>query len=401
MAVKRILIRGRYPDSRRAVDIEVRDGLVHTVRKPGRTTPDIGDDDMILAPPLFDIQVNGAAGVDLQAPDLSVDHVKTLSDSLLRYGVLRWIPTLVTDAPEALAQRCRVLARAMDDAGTGRHIPGIHLEGPHISAEDGTRGAHPRAHVCPPDLQLFNRLNRAAAGRIVYVTLAPEARGAARFIRSVCSKGVVVGLGHHEAQEKRITAAVDAGARLCTHLGNGMAPMIHRHRNALWPQLAEDRLYASVIADLEHVPPAMLRVVARAKGAERLILVSDSVFLAGMKPGRYTMFGSEVELKRSGRVCLAGTELLAGSSLMLLDGVWNLYRHTDLSLGQAFTAASTNPARLLGMAETAWPPAPGRPAQLLVCRAMPDREASTHLQLEAVLSGNEIREGLSAKRKNS
>ena len=153
----------------------------------------------------------------------------------------------------------------------------------------------------------------------------------------------------------QIDAAVKAGATLCTHLGNGMAPQIHRHHNALWPQLADDRLYASFIADLEHIPPQALRVFARAKGPQRTILTSDSVFLSGMKPGKYDMFGTAVEMKRSGRVCLAGTELLAGSSLMLLQGVWNMYQNTDLTLKEAFASATTIPKTLFNMPTTNWP----------------------------------------------
>lgn len=387
MSASSVLIRGRFPDTPRVVDVTVKQGRIASVRAPGAASPDWGDEDALLAPPLFDIQVNGAAGIDLQALDLSVAHVAALNDHLLSRGVSRWIPTLVTDAPDALEYRCRVLARAMTDPSLGRHIPGIHLEGPHIAEADGPRGAHPRDHVRPPDLRLFNRLYRAADNKIAYVTVAPEARHVARYIRALRARGVVVALGHHAGTARHIAAAVDAGARLCTHLGNGMAPMIHRHHNALWPQLADDRLCASIIADLEHVPPPMLRVMARAKGPSRLVLVSDSVFLAGLKPGRYEIFGAQVELKRSGRVCLAGTELLAGSSLMLLDGVWNLHRNTELSLAEAFDAATRNPARLLNVSLPAWPPRPGQPAALLVCRETTQRGGASRLAIETLLPG--------------
>ncbi len=380
-----MLIRGAFPDSAQIMDVVFANGRVRAVRRKGKSTPDVGDDDALLAPPLFDIQINGAGGIDLQRADLTVAHVAALNAWLVSRGVLRWIPTLVTDAPDALEHRCRILAAAMAAPALARHIPGIHLEGPHIAEADGPRGAHPRAHVLPPDLRLFNRLYKAAEGNIAYVTLAPETRGALKFMRALRGRGVMVALGHHAASEKQIAAAIAAGARLSTHLGNGMAPMVHRHHNALWPQLADDRLYASLIADLEHVPPAMLRVVARAKGVERLVLVSDSVFLAGMKPGRYEMFGAAVEMKRSGRVCLAGTELLAGSSLTLLNGVWNLHRNTDVSLAEAFNAASSNPARLLNMALPPWPPKPGQSAELLVCRQTGGQSRTSRLAVEAVL----------------
>lgn len=366
MMARSLLIRGCFPGATEAVDLDIRDGRLHAVLRAGNRTPDLGDGSALLAPGLFDIQVNGAWGLDVQSETLSPELLHTLDARLNACGVMHWMPTLVTDSAEALEHKCHILGGALQDALLARHIPGIHLEGPHISPEDGPRGAHPAAHVCPPDLKLFNRFQRAAGGRIRYVTLAPELPGALPFIRALVAQGVVAALGHHAADAGQIRAAADAGARLCTHLGNGMASKIHRHQNPLWPQLADDRLYASVIADLEHVPPEMLQVMLRAKGVRRIVLVSDSVSLTGMKPGRYTMFGAEVEMKRSGRVCLAGTDLLAGSSLTLPEAVRNMARVTEMTLARAFGAASWTPARLMGVRMPPWPPRPGRPAEFVL-----------------------------------
>ena len=364
-----MLVRGTYPCARKAVDIDIRQGRVHGIYPAGVGAADAGDTDALIAPGLFDIQVNGARGIDMGAPDLSVDKVHALNAYLQSRGVFRWVPTLVTDSADALEHKCGVLGEALQDKDLARHIPGIHLEGPHIAPQDGPRGAHPAAHVCPPDLKLFTRLQRAAGGRILYATVAPELPGALSFIRALVSRGVVVALGHHGAGPKEIHAAADAGARLCTHLGNGMSSMIHRHQNPLWPQLSEGRLQASVIADLQHVPPDLLNVIFRVKGPRGIILVSDSVLLAGMKPGHYSLFGGEVEMKRNGRICLAGTDLLAGSSLLLPEAVFNMARVTDMSLAAAFAAATRNPARLLGVSLLSWPPRPGRPAEFVLYRA--------------------------------
>jgi N-acetylglucosamine-6-phosphate deacetylase len=141
---------------------------------------------------------------------------------------------------------------------------------------------------------------------------------------------------------------------------------MHRHYNPLWPQLAEDRLTASLIADLHHLPPPVLKTFVRAKGPERILLVSDCTRLAGLKPGKYFEFGAEVELKANGRLCLSGTDLLAGSALKLIDGVINAWQHTDLDLAQAFACASTLPARFFGVKPPAWPPRAGRKANLLL-----------------------------------
>jgi len=360
------MVRGRLGGAETVVDLDLRNGRIHAVLPAGGRTPDMGDADALLAPGLFDIQVNGAWGLDVQAEDLSAETLYALNKRLNGRGVLRWMPTLVTDSVDALEHKCRIVGEALKDAALARHIPGIHLEGPHISPEDGPRGAHPAKYVCPPDIKIFNRLQRAAGGCIRYVTVAPELPGAVPFIRTLAATGVVVALGHHAAEASHIRAAADAGARLCTHLGNGMASKIHRHQNPLWPQLADDRLYASVIADLQHLPPEMLQVMVRAKGAKRIILVSDSVLLTGMKPGHYTMFGADVEMKRGGRVCLAGTDLLAGSSLILPEAVMNMASVTEMTLARALASASRLPARLMGVRMPSWPPRPGRPAEFVL-----------------------------------
>ncbi len=366
MSTSAFMVRGRLAGAETAVDLDLRNGRIHAVLPAGGRTPDMGDADALLAPGLFDIQVNGAWGLDVQAEDLSAETLYALNKRLNGRGVLRWMPTLVTDSVDALEHKCRIVGEALKDAALARHIPGIHLEGPHISPEDGPRGAHPAKYVCPPDIKIFNRLQRAAGGRIRYVTVAPELPGAVPFIRALAATGVVVALGHHAAEASHIRAAADAGARLCTHLGNGMASKIHRHQNPLWPQLADDRLYASVIADLQHLPPEMLQVMMRAKGAKRIILVSDSVLLTGMKPGHYTMFGADVEMKRGGRVCLAGTDLLAGSSLILPEAVMNMASVTEMTLARALASASRLPARLMGVRMPSWPPRPGRPAEFVL-----------------------------------
>jgi N-acetylglucosamine-6-phosphate deacetylase len=361
-----IHLRGTYPGAAHPCDLEIRGGMVTRMTRAGKAAVDFGSREVILAPPLFDAQVNGVCGIGLQGAEVRPEDFRLITTHLARQGVARWIPTLVTGPLDALEHGCRVLAEALHDPVVARAVPGAHLEGPWISPEDGPRGAHPRLHVRPPDLREFDRLQKAASGQVLYVTLAPELPGALPFIRGLAKRGVLVSLGHHAAPSEVIAAAVKAGARLCTHLGNGAASLMHRHYNPLWPQLAEDRLTASLIADLHHLPPPVLKTFVRAKGPERILLVSDCTRLAGLKPGKYFEFGAEVELKANGRLCLSGTDLLAGSALKLIDGVINAWQHTDLDLAQAFACASTLPARFFGVKPPAWPPRAGRKANLLL-----------------------------------
>ena len=228
-----------------------------------------------------------------------------------------------------------------------RCVVGIHLEGPAISGLDGYRGAHPLDAVRDPDWGEFQELQEASGGRIVLVTLAPERSGAIDFIRKATAEGVAIALGHTAADGATIRAAVAAGARMSTHLGNGIASPIARHPNPIWEQAAHDGLDASLIADGHHLDPATLRVLVRAKTPDRVILVSDASPLAGLPPGRY----GDWAVDPSGKIVVAGTPYLAGSNQGIETGLDTLLRETDLSVEQALATVTRGPARVLGCGE--------------------------------------------------
>ncbi|HOZ45652.1 MAG TPA: amidohydrolase family protein [Candidatus Hydrogenedentes bacterium] len=342
-------IRGTLVGQQRLSDVIVEDGEVVAIKRAGKSKPDIGSQHAVIAPTLFDTQVNGVKGIDLQADDVKPEDVRAVTDILAGWGVSHWVPTLVTGALKTMERNARVIAEALEDPVVRYAVPGVHLEGPYISPVDGPRGAHPKRYVRKPDLREFDRIMKAVDGKILYTTIAPEIDGAVPYIKGLVKRGVVASLGHHGAAADDIRRAVDAGARYCTHLGNGLASMIHRHQNPLWPQLADDRLSAGLIPDLHHLPAETLKTFIRAKGPERVVLTSDCVHVALLKPGLYELARAPVEVLPTGRVCLRGTDLLAGSSLMLLQGVVNAARVTDLSLEQAFACASTNPTKLFGV----------------------------------------------------
>ncbi|MBY0233250.1 MAG: amidohydrolase family protein, partial [Gemmataceae bacterium] len=234
--------------------------------------------------------------------------------------------------------------------------------------------AHPREHVRPPDLDAFLRLQDAAGGLIRLVTLAPEWPGAPAFIGELARRGLVVALGHTAASADAIRRAVDAGARLSTHLGNGCAAMLPRHDNPLWAQLAEDRLLASVIADGHHLPADVLECVLRCKTPARTILTCDASSLAGMPPGLYPMWGKQIEVRPGGRVGVPGTPYLAGSGVFLDACVAHL-ASLGWSLPDCLDMASAHPRALLGLPggslET------GQPADLVLFHEAPFRVVGT------------------------
>ena len=211
------------------------------------------------------------------------------------------------------------------------------------------RTAHPQQHCRPPDWQEFERLQEAAGGRIRLVTLSPEYDKAPAFIARAVRSGVVVSIGHMSATSAQIRAAVDAGAALSTHLGNGAERMLRRHPNYLWDQLAEDRLTASLIIDGHHLPSEVVQTFVRAKTPARCIIVSDLSGLAGLPPGEYDTSLCRLKILADGRLVLAGQDqLLAGASAPIGVGVANAMRFAGVALATAVDMASSQPARLIG-----------------------------------------------------
>jgi N-acetylglucosamine-6-phosphate deacetylase len=268
----------------------------------------------------------------------------------------------------------RNLAAARESLPEGPAIAGFHVEGPHISPEDGPRGAHPRPWVRPPDLDEFFRWQDAAQGHIRIVTLSPEWPEAIPYIERITAEGVVASIGHTQAGAAQIAAAVSAGATLSTHLGNGAHPLLRRHPNYIWEQLAEDRLMAGFIVDGIHLGSAFLKSAIRAKSVDRSVLVTDAATPAGAAPGRYLLAGQPVDLTPDGRVVLAGTDRLAGSALHMHRGVQNLMRLAGLSLAEAIRMATINPARAGKIPARAQGLVPGAPADIVQFRLTPSQE---------------------------
>ncbi len=303
-----------------------------------------------IAPALFDLQINGCDGHSFNSERLTIDTVRHVVGVCRRHGIGALCPTLVTNAFEALAHGMCTLRQARErDAELAAAIPAIHLEGPYISPEDGPRGAHPKQHVRPPSWDEFRRLQDAAAGLIRLVTLAPEVEGAIPFIERLVASGVVVSLGHTAADRDTIRAAIRAGARLSTHLGNGSHAILPRHENYIWEQLAADELWASLICDGHHLPPSVVRCMVRVKTPARTILTCDAGSLAGLPPGRYREWDQDFEVTAEGKIVVAGTKYLAGSWAFTDLCVGNVIRFAGVSLRDAVDMASARPRELLDL----------------------------------------------------
>lgn len=343
-------IAGRLYDTGEAVTLSVAGGRI-AASHSGAAGADLGGPDVWLSPGFWDLQLNGYGGHDFNGGfwggNASAD-LQPLFDRVAASGTVLLCPTVTTNSAEHIQDCLSRLSRALDaDPSLAARAPGLHLEGPYLAAEDGPRGAHPLEHVRDPDWDEFRRFQDAAGGRIRICTLAPEREGALPFIEKLAASGVVPALGHTGASPEQIRDAVRAGARMSTHLGNGSHGLIPRHPNYIWEQLAHDGLCAGVIADGHHVPPSVVKCFVRAKGPDRLALVSDAVALGGLPPGVYN--GGRHEVLPSGKITLAGTPYLAGAGHLLDVCVANALRFSDLTLAQACRCAATVPARLLGL----------------------------------------------------
>jgi len=379
-------LRARHYATGEPIDVVTAAGRITTVAAPADAAPDRVAD--WIAPALFDLQINGCDGHSFNSDRLTADSVRHVVAVCRRHGLGAFCPTLVTNAFPALAHGLATLNRACEaDPDVGRSLPGIHLEGPYISAEDGPRGAHPKEHVRPPDWDEFRRLQDAAGGRIRLVTLAPEHDGALPFIERLTTAGVVVALGHTAASPERLHDAVRAGARLSTHLGNGAHAVLPRHPNYIWEQLADDGLWASLICDGHHLPPSVVRCLVRVKTPARTILTCDASSLAGLPPGRYCEWGQDFDIDPAGKVVVAGTTFLAGSWAFTDRCVGNVIRFAGVSLADAVDMASARPRELLGL-----PPRrleAGQPAELVLF----DWHDGGDFRVRATILGDDVIDG--------
>lgn len=364
-------VRGRVGAEPAAVDILVSEGRIERVEAASRgTRPEVGSDESLVAEAFFDIQVNGFAGIDFNRPTLSAEALRRAMLAMRRTGVARFLPTVITASLPSMEGTLQAIARARDeDPDLAYAIPGIHLEGPFLAPDDGPRGAHPAAWILDPDWDVFRRLQDAGRGLIRLVTVAPERPGAIGLTWQLRQAGMVVGIGHTDATDKDIDQAVEAGAWISTHLGNGAHALLPRHRNYIQKQLATDALMASLICDGHHLPDYVVKNMLRCKGPDRVVLITDAMAAAAAQPGTYRLGEVLAEVGPDGYVRLPGTPYLAGSALTMDRAVENCARFAGLTIPEAARMASRHPRQLFdGLGKGI---APGEPADLLVLRSGP------------------------------
>lgn len=329
------------------VRIEIIDGIIGSISEIKEYK-----DNLYLAPGLIDNQINGYANVDFSGDFLTQEGFIEATNAIRKDGVTSFLPTLITNSHENLLRNFTILSEALKNCQyLGYSVPGFHLEGPYLSSEEGFRGCHPVQHLRKPSVTEFSEYQSAASGKIIQITIAPELEGAMDLIKKCSGEGLIVAIGHTNASSEQIRQAVENGASISTHLGNGCANLIHRHKNPIWPQLSDDRLTPSIIADGHHLLPEEINVFYKVKGPGNIILTSDVIYLAGMTAGKYRFLGSDVILTEEGMLLNADQNCLAGASFPLIKGVENILRYTCCTLAEAINLASYNVARIYNLTD--------------------------------------------------
>jgi N-acetylglucosamine-6-phosphate deacetylase len=363
-----MVLEGAYAGKEESVSLKIEGERIAEVRTLPH--PPGGRRDLpYISPGFLDMQVNGAMYCDYHLEDFSAEKIARIVSYLDGSGTTQHIATMTTSPKQRILTNLRTLRRALDaDRNLGSAIPGVHIEGPFISGQDGPRGAHDPAYIRPPDIEEVKQWQEAAEGLVRLITLSPEWKGAPAFIERLTGLGIVAAIGHTSATAEQIRAAVDAGARVSTHLGNGSHPVIPRLENYIWEQLAEDRLSAGIISDGFHLPEAVLKVFTRVKGPGRLILVSDVAHPAGCEPGIHPRGNIDVQVFEDGHLGLPGTEILAGAGHLLDWDIPHFARVTGFSLARIIPLVTVNPARLLGLDRGYGALEAGAPANLVLFR---------------------------------
>jgi N-acetylglucosamine-6-phosphate deacetylase len=306
-------------------------------------------------PGFVDIHVHGGGGAAYTSGD--PDDARAAAAFHRAHGTTTTVASLVTAGLDDLERAVRALAPLVGE----RVLAGLHLEGPYLSPSHA--GAHDPALLRSPDPRELGRLLDAAGGTVRMVTVAPELRGGLELVRRTVAAGAVAAVGHTDATYDEARAAFDAGARVATHLYNAMRSLHHREPGLVAAALEDERVTVELIADGVHVHDAVAALAFGAAGPARTALITDAMAAAGMADGAYELGPMDVRV-RDGVARLAGGGSIAGSTLTMDAALRRAVRALGVPIVDAARAASTTPARLLGLRTGALEP--GLDADLVV-----------------------------------
>ena len=311
----------------------------------------------LLLPGFIDTQVNGGGG-KLFNDDPSVETIRTIAAAHRRFGTTGLLPTLISDDLSVVERGIAAVDAAIEAGVPG--VLGVHVEGPFLSP--ARHGIHLKSKLRRLEDDYIDLLASARHGRTL-VTLAPECATPAQVARLVAA-GVIVAAGHSDADYATVRAAIDAGLSGFTHLFNAMSQLANRAPGMVGAALEDDSTYAGIIVDGHHLHPATLRVAVRAKGPDRLMLVTDAMPSVGAEVGDFMLQGRAIH--RDGDMLKSADGVLAGSTLTMAGAVANMIDQARVSLRQASAMAAATPAAFLGLGNVTGAIAAGLSADLVL-----------------------------------
>jgi N-acetylglucosamine-6-phosphate deacetylase len=296
---------------------------------------------LAVVPGFIDPHIHGAGGADVM--DGTVESLNRVSQVLAQHGTTTFLPTTVSSPSETLTSTVEKLGALMSSPFDGAIPVGIHLEGPFINAIE--RGTHKPSNITAPDVELFERWVHVSKRSVRLLTMAPELEGADTLCAGAQRAGVTVAMGHSNASFEEASAAANRGICYAVHTFNAMRPFSHRDPGIVGEVLSDDRIFAEIIADGIHVDRHVVEIFARAKGRDRVLLVTDAISATGMPDGHHRLGPDTVEVING--VCRDREGRLAGSTLTQDVALRNFVNWTGWAFEDALLGLTLNPARAL------------------------------------------------------
>ena len=344
--------------------IQIQDGKLRLLEPGSRTGGTVFDAaGKKIVPGFIDIHTHGAVGVDVNGA--SAEDLEKIGRFFAKNGTTSWLASILTDTEEQTGRAISQCTAYQASDGMGAQLLGIHLEGPFLAS--AFKGAMPEHLLKKGSSDLVASYQRLAGGNIRYITVSPEVEGVLALIPALRKLGIVVAIGHSGADYDTAMAAIQAGAAACTHTFNAMAPL-HQHRPAIIGAALESDVYCEMICDGLHLHPAIVRLLWKTKGVERLVAITDSIMAAGLPDGNYHLGVNQVVVEQ-GDAKLASDGTRAGSTLTQDRALRNLLAFTGLPLEQIVPVLTENPAKLIGVYDRKGSIEDGKDADLVVIDA--------------------------------
>jgi len=363
------------PDDKQTTSILIENG---TIAQIGQTDSFASCDNTldaqgrIIAPGFIDVHIQGAGGADIL--DATIEALKAISQTCARFGTTSFLATTVFK-PNQKNQHVTLAAEHVGCDLGGANLLGIHLEGPFISPQK--KGMISPKCICPPSLQLLDKILDMTNGHLKIMTIAPELPDSLRIIRRLADSNIVASFGHSSATYEQTLAGFNAGISHVTHLFNAMPPLHHRAPGPLVAIFQTKHITAQLIADGVHIHPSVLRFVFETLGPNRIIPITDGMQALGLADGTFIYNGVEYESKEGTARYKDGT--LIGTALGLSQLLQKLITFTDCPLDLAIKTVTENPAGVLGLDEKKSTIAPGKDADLVLL----DHDHSVHSTIVA------------------